>query len=106
MANSHREIGEPWQMMLLLPGLQFYFLVAATVSVLVLGIERLVLASVLVAMGAGLVTALQLLVPADTAVQPHWALTTDFMVSTISACVMTRAPAPDGRRPARRRRCP
>jgi adenylate cyclase len=69
-------------------GLQFYFLVAATVSVLVLGIERLVLASVLVAMGAGLVIALQLLVPADTAVQPHWALTTGFVVSTISACVM------------------
>jgi len=62
--------------------------VAATVSVLVLGIERLVLASVLVAMGAGLVTARQSLVPADTAVKPHWALTTGFVLSTISACVM------------------
>ncbi|MCW2655704.1 MAG: adenylate cyclase [Mycobacterium sp.] len=69
-------------------GLQFYFLVGATVAVLTLGVERLLLASILVAIGAGLVIALQLLVPTDTGVQPHWALTTGFVVSTISACVM------------------
>ena len=55
-------------------GLQFYFLVAATVAVLVLGIEHIILACILVAIGAGIVIALQFTVPADTGLQPGWAL--------------------------------
>jgi len=72
-------------------GLHFYFLVSATVAVLVLGIERIVLASVLVAIGAAIVITLQFTVPADTGVQPGWAVATGFVVSTISTCVMVVA---------------
>ena len=42
-------------------GLQFYFLVAASLVVLVLGIERIVLASILVALGVAGVIALEML---------------------------------------------
>jgi adenylate cyclase len=69
-------------------GLQFYFLVAATVVVLVLGTERIVLAATLVAVGAAIVITLQFVVPVDTGVQPQWAVRVGFVVSTISACVM------------------
>jgi adenylate cyclase len=72
-------------------GLQFYFLVAATVAVLVLGIEHIVLACVLVAIGAGIVITLQFTVPADTGLQPAWALPLGFMTSVVSACVMAVA---------------
>src|ERR1700737_4147859 len=51
-------------------GLQFYFLVAATVAVLVMGIEHFVLACTLVAIGAAIVITLQFTVPADTGMQP------------------------------------
>src|ERR1700740_2418659 len=47
-------------------GLQFYFLVSATVAVLVLGIEHIVLACALVALGAAIAITLQFTVPADT----------------------------------------
>ena len=69
-------------------GILFYFLVGATVSVLVLGVEHLVLASTLVAIGAALMIALQFLVPAETGVQPHWAIAAGFVISTISSCLM------------------
>jgi adenylate cyclase len=69
-------------------GTMFYFLVAATVAVLILGIERIVLASILVAIGAAIVIALEFLLPVDTGVQPHWSTVSGFVVSTISACVM------------------
>ena len=72
-------------------GNQFYFLVAATVVVLVLGIEHIVLACGLVAIGAGIVIWLQLTVPADTGIQPPWSLTLGFIVSVIAAWVMVVA---------------
>ena len=72
-------------------GLQFYFLVAATVAVPALGIEHIVLACVLVAIGAGIVITLQFTVPADTGLQPAWALPLGFMTSVVSACVMAVA---------------
>ena len=72
-------------------GLQFYFVVVATVAVLVLGIDHVVLASVLVAIGVALVITLQFTVPADTGVQPKWSVTVGFVVSIISACVMAVA---------------
>jgi adenylate cyclase len=72
-------------------GIEFYFLVAATVAVLTLGIEHIVLASILVAIGAAMVIALQLLVPAETGFQPHWASVVGFIISIISACVMVVA---------------
>ncbi len=69
-------------------GLQFYYLVSASLAVLVLGVEHLVLASVVVAIGAGLTIASQFLVPGDTQIQPRWAVEAGFVVTTISACVM------------------
>jgi hypothetical protein len=53
-------------------GLHFYFAVAAAIVVLVLGIEHIVLASFLAALGAVLVIALELRVPHNTGTQPDW----------------------------------
>jgi adenylate cyclase len=69
-------------------GLQFYFLVAACLIVLQLGVDRIFLASILAAIAAGMVITLQFLVPRDTGAQPVWALSLSFVVTTISACVM------------------
>jgi adenylate cyclase len=69
-------------------GLQFYFLVAACLIVLQLGVDRIFLASILAAIAAGMVIALQFLVPRDTGAQPVWALSLSFVVTTVSACVM------------------
>ncbi len=69
-------------------GLQFYFLVAACLVVLQLGVDRIFLAASLAAIGAGLVIALQFLVPRDTGAQPAWSLSLTFVITTISACVM------------------
>ena len=69
-------------------GLQFYFLVASCLVVLQLGIDRIFLAASLAAIAAGLVITLQFLVPRDTGVQPAWALSLSFVVTTISGCVM------------------
>src|ERR1700739_3560416 len=72
-------------------GLQFYFLVAATIAVLVLGIEHIVLACALVALGAAIVITLQFTVPADTGIQPAWSMHLGFVVSVTTACVMAVA---------------
>jgi len=69
-------------------GLQFYFLVAACLIVLQLGVDRIFLASILAAIAAGMVITLQFLVPRDTGAQPAWALSLSFVVTTVSACVM------------------
>jgi adenylate cyclase len=72
-------------------GLQFYFLVAACLVVLQLGVDRIFLAASLAAIAAGLVIALQFLVPRDTGAQPAWSLSLSFVVTTISGCVMVVA---------------
>jgi adenylate cyclase len=72
-------------------GLQFYFLVAACIVVIILGIEHIVLASILAAVGAALTIIMQFLVPGDTGVNPPWAITSGFVVTTVSACVMVVA---------------
>ena len=46
-------------------GLQLYYLVGASIMVVVLGIEHIVLASMMAALGAGLAIAMRLLVPGD-----------------------------------------
>jgi adenylate cyclase len=69
-------------------GLQLYFLVAASIVVLQVGIDRIVLAASLAAVAAGLVITLQFLVPRDTGAQPAWLLSLGFVLTTISACVM------------------
>ncbi|WP_234835024.1 adenylate/guanylate cyclase domain-containing protein [Mycolicibacterium stellerae] len=72
-------------------GLQFYFLVAATLVLLVLGIERVVLASTIVAMGVAGSIALELLVPDDRNLGPPWMLTVGFIFSVIGSAVMVVA---------------
>jgi adenylate cyclase len=72
-------------------GLQFYFLVSACAVVLILGIEHIVLAVILAAIGVALTITLQFTVPADTGVQPPWSIALGFVVITISACFMAVA---------------
>jgi adenylate cyclase len=69
-------------------GLQFYFLVAASLVVLVFGIERIVLAAVIVAVGMGIIIALELTVPNDRGLGPSWILTAGFISSAVSSAVM------------------
>lgn len=72
-------------------GQQLYFLVAASLVVLILGIEHIVVASAVAAVGAALIITLQYLVPADTGVQPLWVTTTGFVISVISSWVLVLA---------------
>ncbi|WP_280831048.1 adenylate/guanylate cyclase domain-containing protein [Mycolicibacterium frederiksbergense] len=72
-------------------GLQFYFLVAASLVVLVLGIERIALAATLAALGVAATIALEMLVPEDRGLGPRWTLTFGFIISTVSAAVMVFA---------------
>lgn len=69
-------------------GLQFYFVMTASLVVLQLGIERIGLAALLATIGAGLLIALEFLVPRSTGIEPEWALRMGFVVTVISACVM------------------
>ncbi|MGO9152590.1 adenylate/guanylate cyclase domain-containing protein [Mycobacterium sp.] len=69
-------------------GSQFFYLVGACLVVLLLGIEHIVLAAGLAAVAAGLVIALEFLVPPNTGLQPAWAQSMGFVVTAISACAM------------------
>jgi adenylate cyclase len=72
-------------------GLEFYFLVAASLVVLVLGIERIILASMLAAIGAALTVAVEFAAPADTGRLPSPELTACFVVSVSVATFMVVA---------------
>ncbi|PQM48544.1 adenylate/guanylate cyclase domain-containing protein [Mycobacterium talmoniae] len=72
-------------------GAQFYFLVSATLVVLILGVEHIVLAASLAALGAALTIVLQFLAPTDTGAAPAWAQTVSFVFTIISSCVMVVA---------------
>lgn len=69
-------------------GAQFFFLVGACIVVLLLGIEHIILASVLAAGAAGLIVAVEFLVPRSTGLQPAWVQSTGFVVTAISSVVM------------------
>ncbi len=69
-------------------GSQLFFLVGACLVVLLLGIEHIVLASALAAVAAGLIIAMEFLVPRETGLQPAWAQSTAFVVTAISSVVM------------------
>ncbi|MGO8771296.1 MAG: adenylate/guanylate cyclase domain-containing protein [Mycobacterium sp.] len=69
-------------------GSEFFFLVGACLVVLLLGIEHIVLASVLAAVSAGLIIAAEFLIPRNTGVQVAWVQSMGFIITTISACVM------------------
>lgn len=69
-------------------GVQFYYLVSASLAVLVVGSDHLKLAISVVAIGAGLVIVLQFLVPPDTGIQPRWAINAGFVFATVGACIL------------------
>ena len=72
-------------------GLQFYFLVSASLMVLVLGIERIALASTIAGAGVVLTIVLELTVPHDRGLGPPWTLTAGFVSSVVSSAVMVVA---------------
>jgi len=72
-------------------GLQFYYLAAAAIMLVVLGLDYIVLAMVLSAIGAVTVVALELLVPNDTGTQPPWAFTTSFILTVVTAWILAFA---------------
>jgi adenylate cyclase len=59
--------------------------------VLVLGIDRIVLASFLAVLGAATVIALEMWVPHDTGTQPGWAFRMGFIINTAAAWVLVVA---------------
>ena len=69
-------------------GVQFYYLVSASLAVLTLGVEHWLLASSVVSLAAALVITLQFKVPQDTGIQPRWALNTAFVAVTIGSCLL------------------
>lgn len=69
-------------------GAQYFFLVGACLAVLLLGTDHIVLAATLAAIAAGLMIALEFLVPRNTGHQPDWVLSLSFVLTTVSACVM------------------
>lgn len=85
-------------------GMPFYYLLAATLMVLILGVDHLVLASVLAALGGATVIALEVLVPYNRGVQPDWAFKFGFILTVISAFVMVVAVAWYALRETRRAR--
>jgi adenylate cyclase len=72
-------------------GIQFYSLAAASISVLILGVDRIKLAAVVAGIGAALTIALQLLVPAQNLDQPDWLRNLSFALVVVSACFMVVA---------------
>jgi adenylate cyclase len=72
-------------------GLDLFIVVVAAAAVLVLGIDHIVLASILVGIGAALVITLQFTVPPDTGVQPWGWVALGFITSVICACGMSVA---------------
>jgi adenylate cyclase len=69
-------------------GLQFYFLVSASLVVLVLGIERIAMASAIAAVGVAITIALELTVPRNRGLGPPWTLTAGFISAVVSSAVM------------------
>jgi adenylate cyclase len=69
-------------------GVQYFLVTTASLVVLQLGIERIGLAALLATLGVGLVVALQFLVPRSTGLEPPWAMTMSFVITTLAACAM------------------
>ncbi len=72
-------------------GIQFYFLAAASISVLILGVDRIKLAAVVAGIGAALTIILEFQVPVDNLDQPDWLRNLSFVLVVISACFMVVA---------------
>jgi adenylate cyclase len=72
-------------------GLQFYFVVAAAIMLLVLGTDHIVLAATLSAIGAATVILLEFFVPNNTGTQPEWAFRTSFVLTVLTAWILVIA---------------
>lgn len=72
-------------------GLQFYFVVAAAIVLVILGPDHIILASVLAAIGAATVVLLEFFVPNDTGTQPPWAFKVSFTLTVITAWILVIA---------------
>ncbi|AEV75083.1 family 3 adenylate cyclase [Mycolicibacterium rhodesiae NBB3] len=72
-------------------GLQFYYVVAAAIMLVVLGTDHIVLAATLSAIGAVTVILLEFLVPNDTGTQPPWSFRTSFILTVITAWILVIA---------------
>jgi adenylate cyclase len=72
-------------------GLQTYLIVAAALSVLVLGVEHLVLAGIVAVGGAVLALVLELCVPRDTGVEAAWLLHANFAISVLTSALLAFA---------------
>lgn len=72
-------------------GLQFYFLIAGAAAVMILGINRIVLAIAIAAIGVAILVALQFSVPADTGVEAPWFISVGFAVNAVAAGVLAVA---------------
>lgn len=72
-------------------GLQFYYLVSASLVVLVLGIERIVMSALIVTVGLSACVAMELTVPQDRGLGAPWVLTVGFILSAVSATLMVFA---------------
>ncbi|MEB3021915.1 adenylate/guanylate cyclase domain-containing protein [[Mycobacterium] crassicus] len=69
-------------------GIQFYLLASAAISVLILGIDRIALASFVAGIGAALAIILEFTVPGDNLDQPEWLSDLAFVLVVVSACFM------------------
>lgn len=69
-------------------GLQFYFIVASSLAVLVLGIERIALAASVAAIGVVITILLEVTVPEDRGLGPPWTLTAGFISAVVSSAMM------------------
>jgi adenylate cyclase len=85
-------------------GMPLYYLLAATLMVLILGVDHIVLASALAAFGAATVIVLSIFVPYNTGVQPDWSFRLGFLLTVVSAFVMVVAVAWYALRETRRAR--
>jgi adenylate cyclase len=72
-------------------GLQLYYLVSTAIMLVVLGVDRIALASTLAAVSAATVIALELFVPNDAGTQPRWAFTTSFVLTVLTAWILAVA---------------
>ena len=69
-------------------GLQFYFIVASSLAVLVLGIERIALAASIASIGVVITILLEVTVPEDRGLGPPWTLTAGFISAVVSSAMM------------------
>ncbi len=72
-------------------GLQFYFVVAAAIMLVILGSDHIVLAATLSAVGAATVVLLEFFVPNDTGTQPPWSFRVSFVLTVITAWILVIA---------------